>query len=104
MGQTAGAGGEAEDAKAARDGHRHNRGGRAEKLHAQPQDEEERLARWRAVVLELEPNAVGADLHPSQPAEGADSVAPMRKNQRRAPETSNGFHSPIGCASRSATA
>ena len=54
-------------------------------------------------------DAVGRDLHRggggavSPPSPSASGRA-VRKNQRRAPDTSNGCHWPIGCARRSATA
>ena len=63
----------------------------------------------RAVVFHLEADAVGSELHrcgggSGQPAVAIASGSAVRKNQRRAPETSKRRHWPIGCARRSATA
>ena len=92
---------EADDAKAARDQQRDEVLVPAEQLHAQAHDEQQRLAVRRAVVFDLEADAVGGELHrcgagPVSPPPASASGSAVRKNQRRAPRTSNGCH----CADR----
>jgi hypothetical protein len=57
---------EADDAKAPRHELRDEPVGPAEQLHAQAHDQQQRLAVRRAMVLDLERDAVGGDLHQSE--------------------------------------